>query len=49
MSSALKDHIAIIDALQARDGRSAARLAAKHIRKSQSQVMRGLNSRPVVG
>lgn len=49
MSTALGEHIAIIDALQARDGRRAARLSAKHIRKSQSQVMRGLNSRTVVG
>jgi DNA-binding GntR family transcriptional regulator len=49
MSAALKEHNEIIEALQARDGRRAARLSAKHIRKSQSQVMRGLNSRPVVG
>jgi DNA-binding GntR family transcriptional regulator len=49
MSAALNDHITIIDALQARDGRRAARLSAKHIHKSQSQVMRGLNSHSVVG
>ena len=49
MSAALLEHNAIIDALQARDGRRAARLSAKHIRKSQSQVMRGLQNRPVVG
>lgn len=48
MEAALAQHIAIIDALQDRDGRSAARLSAKHIRKSQSQILRGLNSRPVV-
>ena len=48
MSAALGEHIAIIDALQARDARRAARLSAKHIRKSQSQVMRGLKSRLVV-
>ena len=49
MAAALKDHNDIIDALQARDGRKAARLSGKHIRKSQSQIMRGLNSRTVVG
>jgi DNA-binding GntR family transcriptional regulator len=49
MTSALQDHCDIIDALQARDSRRAARLSARHIRKSQSQVMRGLKSRPVVG
>lgn len=49
MSSALEDHNRIIDALQARDGRAAARLSARHIRKSQGQVMRGLNSRAIVG
>lgn len=48
MAAALKDHNDIIDALQARDGRKAARLSGKHIRKSQSQIMRGLNSRTVV-
>lgn len=49
MAAALQQHNQIIDALQARDGGSAARLSAKHIRKSQSQIMRGLKSRPVVG
>ena len=49
IQTALDDHNGIIDALQARDGRKAARLSAKHIRKSHVQVMRGLKNRPVVG
>lgn len=49
MSASLQEHNAIIDALQARDGRKAARLSTKHIRKSHGQIMRGLESRPVVG
>jgi len=48
MSVALQDHNAIIDALQARDGRAAARLSKKHIRKSHGQVMRGLENSQVV-
>lgn len=49
MEAALREHNDIIDALQDRDARRAARLSSKHIRKSQNQVMRGLNNRPVVG
>jgi DNA-binding GntR family transcriptional regulator len=48
MHAALDDHNKIIDALQARDGRAAARLCTKHIRKSHVQIMRGLEGRPVV-
>lgn len=48
MQAALDDHNKIIDALQARNGRTAARLCAKHIRKSHVQVMRGLKARTVV-
>ena len=48
MSEALDDHNKIIDALQSRNGRLAAGLAAKHIRKSLSQVLRGLSNRPIV-
>jgi DNA-binding GntR family transcriptional regulator len=48
MHKALDDHNAIIDALQKRDARTAARLSTKHIRKSHRQIMSGLNSRPVV-
>lgn len=48
MSSALAEHNAIIDALQARDGRTAARLSVQHIRKSHVQVMRGLKNQQIV-
>lgn len=48
MAAAHAEHIAIIDALQARDGRTAARLSAKHIRKSHVQIMRGLENPEVV-
>jgi DNA-binding GntR family transcriptional regulator len=48
MSSALAEHNAIIDALQARDGRTAARLSVQHIRKSHVQVMRGLKKQQIV-
>ena len=49
MATALQEHIEIIDALQARDHRIAAQRSARHIKKSQTQIMRGLESRPVVG
>ena len=49
MTTALQEHIEIIDALQARDHRTAAQRSARHIRKSQTQIMRGLERRPVVG
>ncbi len=45
---ALADHVAIIDALQERNGTLAARLSSKHIRRSRTQIMRALNSRPIV-
>jgi DNA-binding GntR family transcriptional regulator len=48
MYEALDDHNKIIDALQSRNGRLAARLSANHIKKSHVQVMRGLKNRPVV-
>lgn len=48
MIRALRDHNEIIDALQARDGSTAARLSRKHIRKSHGQVMRGLQNSQVV-
>jgi DNA-binding GntR family transcriptional regulator len=48
MASALADHNRIIDALQARDGRTAARLSVRHIRKSHTQVMRGLKQQQIV-
>lgn len=48
MVAALAEHNAIIDALQARDGRTASRLSVQHIRKSHVQVMRGLKKQHVV-
>lgn len=45
----LADHVAIIDALQARDGTRAARLLTRHITRSRDSIMRGLERRPVVG
>lgn len=44
----LADHNAIIDAIQARNGNLAARLVRRHVTKSRGQVMRGLESRPIV-
>lgn len=49
MELALADHVAIIDAIQARNGTVAARLSGKHIQRSRGQVMRGLENREVVG
>ena len=48
MSDALIDHNTIIDALQARNAAAAVRASAKHVRKSRTKVMRGLENRPVV-
>lgn len=44
----LADHVAIIDALQARKGKLAASLLRRHVEKSRSQVMRALASRPII-
>ena len=44
----LDDHNKIIDALQARNGRLAGRLARNHVERSRAQIMRGLTRRPVV-
>lgn len=44
----LADHIAIVEALQARNGALAARLARKHVTKSRGSIMRGLRNQPVV-
>jgi DNA-binding GntR family transcriptional regulator len=44
----LSDHVAIIDALQARDGTKAARLLTRHVTRSRGSIMRGLERRPVV-
>jgi GntR family transcriptional regulator, rspAB operon transcriptional repressor len=48
MSTALADHCALIDALQARDARAAARISQQHVRRSRGQIMKGLESRPIV-
>ena len=48
MSDALADHNTIIDALQARNAGAAVRASAKHVKKSRTKVMRGLENRPVV-
>lgn len=45
----LADHVAIIDALQARRGAEAARRLTLHINRSRRSVLRGLSSRAVVG
>ena len=47
-SEPLADHVAIIDALQARDGGRAARLIARHVGRSRGALMRGLGQRPIV-
>ena len=44
----LADHNAIIAALQARNGRLAARLVRDHVGRSRAQIMRGLTRKPVV-
>lgn len=49
MAASLAEHNLIIDALQARDTRTAVRLSEKHIRMSKTQVMRGIKSQQVVG
>ncbi|ROU04254.1 GntR family transcriptional regulator [Histidinibacterium lentulum] len=48
-SLALKDHLAIIDALQARNAAAAVRCSTRHVRRSRMQIMRKLDSRPIVG
>ena len=48
MKVALADHNRLIDALQARNGAAAARLSSKHVDRSRSHVLEGLNRRPVV-
>lgn len=44
----LADHNAIIDALQARNGRLAGRLVREHVERSRAQIMRGLIRQPVI-
>jgi DNA-binding GntR family transcriptional regulator len=45
----LRDHIAIIDALQERNGNAAARVMRRHVTKSRSQILRALEKRPIIG
>lgn len=47
--AAVADHIAIIGALQARKGATAAQHVTRHINRSRRQIMRGLSSRAIVG
>jgi DNA-binding GntR family transcriptional regulator len=44
----LADHVAIIDAIQARNAAQAARVVARHVSKSRASIMRGLDRRPIV-
>lgn len=44
----LHEHNEIIDALQARNGNAAARMLRRHIAQSQGQILRALESRPIV-
>jgi DNA-binding GntR family transcriptional regulator len=44
----LADHCAIIDALQARNGRLAARLVRQHVARSRTAIMKGLGRQPIV-
>jgi DNA-binding GntR family transcriptional regulator len=48
IAASLADHNQIIDALQAHDNKTAARISVRHIRKSQAQVMRGLKNQQIV-
>lgn len=48
MRTALADHCALIDALQARDAARAARISQRHVRSSRTQIMKGLENRPIV-
>lgn len=47
-SEPLADHVAIIEALQARNGAAAARLMARHVGRSRAALLRGLGQRPIV-
>jgi len=44
----LADHVAIIDAIQARNAAQASRVVARHVSKSKAAIMRGLGRRPIV-
>ncbi|SLN34195.1 GntR family transcriptional regulator [Roseisalinus antarcticus] len=48
MREALSDHCVLIDSLQARDARAAARISERHLRRSRRQIIKGLENRPIV-
>lgn len=48
MNTALRDHCDLITALQARDGRAAAKIVRRHVRTSRGHIMKGLGNRPIV-
>lgn len=48
MEEALADHIAIIEAVQARNISTATKASTKHTKKSRGKILRGLQNRPVV-
>lgn len=47
MEGAIAEHCQIIDAIQARNGAAAARMSARHLQRSQKQIMRGLRTQAV--
>jgi DNA-binding GntR family transcriptional regulator len=47
-AQALADHCDLIDALQARDAAKAKRISMRHVRRSRTNIMKGLESRPIV-
>lgn len=44
----LADHVALIDAIQARDARAAVRIVDRHLGASRRKIMKGLSRRPIV-
>lgn len=48
MELALADHNTLIDALQARNVAAAVRASSRHLKKSRSSILRGLQNRPIV-
>lgn len=44
----LSDHVELIDAIQARDARKAARIVNRHLGASRRKIMKGLSRRPIV-
>lgn len=48
MEEALADHVAIIDALQAKNASTAVRASTRHTKKSRNKIVQGLKNQPVV-